>query len=411
MIKSNRIACAAGIAAALMGVAHADMVTDWNQTAMQAVAELPPPPQARVMAMVQAAVYDAVNAIDRHHAAYAVDIQAHAHAMPEAAAATAAHDVLVRLLPAQQPTLDAALLASLAPLAEGDDKTHGIDVGRQAAAGILELRKGDGSAKKVTYSVVAGARAYQLTPPMNQPPVLPQWRLVKPFVLTSALQFKLPGPPAPGSADFERDLAEVKAIGSRGSTVRSNEQTATAIFWAGSEVPPLNAVARAASAAKGLGLMANARLLAYLNLAIADSSIAGFEYKYSVNFWRPITAIRSTADGSAADRAWEPLLVTPPHPEYPSAHCLATGAAAQVLLDFLGSDKVSVSVVQPPLGVLHHWDSVAQIVKEVEDARVWGGIHYRTSDEHGTQLGRRVADFVLHNALQPLEKTSKTASQ
>jgi len=408
MKRFHGFALAVCAALLLSGLAEADVVTDWNQTALRAteVAGFGPPPQARVMAMVHAAVYDAVNAIDRRHTVYAVDVKAPAGASVESAAAAAAHGILLRVVPTQQPSLDAALGASLGPIPEGEAKAQGLAVGRDVAARYFETRKGDGTDAKVAYTIGRGPGVYQLTPPMNAPPVLPQWRQVKPFVLTSATQFTLSGPPALDSAAFMRDLNEVKSLGARNSTTRTNEQTATAIFWAGSEIPPLNTVARAAGAAKGIGIVDNARLLAYLNMAMADSLIAGFDVKYTVNYWRPVTAIREAAaagrDAVAADRGWEPLMVTPPHPEYPSAHCLATGAAAQVLVGFLGSERLQVSLVQPPLGVHRRWESVSQIVKEMEDARVWGGIHFRTSDEHGTQLGRQIGEHALRNFLRPL---------
>jgi hypothetical protein len=384
------------------GAASADVVTDWNQTAVRAteVAGFPPPPQTRAMAMVHAAVYDAVNAIDRRHAVYAVDVKAPAGASPEAAAAASAHGILVGLFPAQRPTLDAALATSLGAIAEGDAKTQGLAVGREVAAKLLEARKGDGAAGKAAYTFGAGAGVYQLAPPLSVPPVLPHWRQVKPFVLTSASQLTLPGPPPLDSPAFARDLDEVKRLGGRHSTTRTNEQTGTAIFWAGSEIPPLNAIARGAAAARKTGLADNARLFALLNMAMADSLIAGFEVKYQVNYWRPITAIRTT------DPGWEPLLVTPPHPEYPSAHTLATGAAAEVLAEFIGSDRVQAALVQPPLGVHRRWESLAQVVKEMEDARVWAGIHFRTSNEHGTQLGRQIGAHALKSALRPVSPSA-----
>jgi hypothetical protein len=394
-------------AAILTGAAGADVVTDWNQTALRAteVAGFGPPPQTRAMAMVHAAVYDAVNAIDRRHAVYAVDVKAPAGASAEAAAAAAAHGVLVGLFPAQGPTLDAALTASLGAVADGEARTQGLAVGREVAIRYLAVRKDDGAGGKVAYAFATGPGRYQLTPPLSMPPVLPHWRQVKPFVLTSASQFALPGPPPLDSPEFARDFNEVKDLGGRRSTTRTNEQTATAIFWAGSEIPPVNAIARAMASAKKTSVSDNARLLAYLNMAMADSLIAGFDVKYRVDYWRPVTAIRNAAAlgnrALTADPGWEPLLVTPPHPEYPSAHALATGAAAEVLTGFLGSDSVATALIQPPLGVHRRWESLPQIVKEMEDARVWAGIHFRTATEHGTQLGRRIGAHALQSILRP----------
>jgi hypothetical protein len=168
----------------------------------------------------------------------------------------------------------------------------------------------------------------------------------------------------------------------------------------------LNAVGRAAAAARHTSLPDNARLFAYLNMAMADAFIAEFEAKYRFNFWRPITAIRNAAiaDNPAisADPGWEPLLVTPPYPEYPSTHCFAFGAAVKVFQEFFGSDAVGATYVYPPSGVLRRWESFSQIAQEMEEARVWAGIHFRTADEHGTRLGQKVAEYAMTHYLQPL---------
>jgi len=387
--------------------ARADFVTDWNQTAIRAteIAGVPVPVQTRVMAMVHAAIFDAVNAVERKYAVYAVSIGASSGVSAEAASAAAAHGVLEQLYPLQKAISDAALAASLARIPEGAARAEGLKLGQEIATKIVALRKDDGSAANQPYSFGTGPGVYQATPPMNANPILPHWRNMKPFMITGAKQFAFGGPPAPTSAEFARDFNEVKRLGSRASSERTPEQTAIAIHWAGSEVPPLNAVARAASAAKGLSLIDNARLFALLNMAMADSLIAGFEAKYSSNYWRPVTAIRNAGlarnAAVAADSAWDPLLVTPPHPEYPSAHCLGAGAAVAVLQHVFGGDRLATSYVYPPLGVLLRWESFSQIEKEIENARVWGGIHYRTAVEHGTQIGRLIGEYAIKTQMRP----------
>ena len=388
--------------------AHADVVTDWNQTALRAteIAAMPPPVQARAMAIVHAAVYDAVNAIDRRHAVYEVTVTALAGASMESAVATAAHDALTDLLPLQQATLDVALKTSLAQVPDGQAKSDGIRIGSEVAEKILALRKTDGANGKADYSFGSGAGVYQATPPMNASPVLPHWRSVKPFMLQSATQFPFAGPAAPASAAFAKDLNEIKAIGSKTSSGRTSEQTAIAILWSGSEITPLNAVARAVSTEHKIGVADNARLFAYLNMAMADALIAVFESKYTFNSWRPVTAIRGAemANNKAikADASWEPLLVTPPHQEYGCAHCVAVSAATAVIRKFSGGDKIAASYVYPSLGVLRNWTSLTQIEKEVGDSRVWGGIHFRTAVEHGTQVGRQIGEHALNAYLQPV---------
>jgi hypothetical protein len=359
----------------------------------------------RMMALVHAAVFDAVNSIDGKYASYAIEVAAAQGASAEAAAATAAHGILERLFPPQKAMIDAALAGSLKEIPDGGAKTEGLRVGREVAEKLLALRKDDGSAAQAAYEFAKGPGIYQATPPMNMKPILPHWGNVKPFVLTSAQQFPVAGPPAVDGTAFAKDLDEVKRLGSKTSTERTSEQTAIAIHWVGSEVPPLNAVARTVSSAKKLSLVDNARFLALLNMAMADALIAGFEIKYRYNFWRPVTAIRNAAlannSAISADPAWEPLIVTPPHPDYPSGHCLGAGAAVAVLQAINQSDMLSVAYVYPPLGVLRRWESLSQIAREIEDARVWGGIHFRTADAHATQLGRQVAGFALKTRMQP----------
>lgn len=380
------------------GLAHADVVRDWNQTALRAteVADMPPPAQLRVMALVHAAIYDAVNGIEGKYTRYAITATAIPGASVEAAAAGAAYEALDRLFPQQKVMTATALAVSLKEIADGPARANGLRVGREVAEKLLALRLNDGASDQASYEFSKGAGVYQATPPMEMKPVLPHWRGVKPFLLTGNRQFALAGPPAVGSPEFVRDLDEVKRLGAKASTERTSQQTAIAIHWAGSEVTPLNAVARVAATGAKLSLVDEARLFALLNMAMADALIAGFEAKYSFNHWRPVTAIRASSDPT-----WEPLLVTPPHQDYPSGHALAAGAAVAVLQAVIGSDQVKASYVYPPLGVLRRWESFSQIVKEVEDARVWGGIHFRTADEHGTRLGQQIGEYALKTYMLP----------
>jgi hypothetical protein len=352
--------------------ARADAVTDWNQIAVRTteIAGAPVPVQTRAVSLVHAAIFDAVNAIDLKYTPYAVDVRAEPQASADAAAVAAAHDILVRLYPPQKAITDAALAKSPEKIPEGPAKAAGLQLGQEVAEKLLAVRKDDGDTAQASYRFGSGAGVYQATPPMNANPMLPQWRNVKPFLLSSAKQFTFDGPPAPNSDAFAKDFNEIKRLGSRRSSERTNEQTAIAIHWAGSEVPPLNAVARAVAAAKGLSLVDNARLFALLNMTMADALIAGFEAKYAFNYWRPITAIRNAGlannSSTSADPTWEPLLVTPPHQEYPSAHCLGAGAAVAVLQRIFEGDKLSTSFVYPPLGIARQWDSFSQLEKEVE---------------------------------------------
>ena len=340
---------------------------------------------------------DAVNAIERKYAGYAVEVAAAPGASAEAAAAAAAHGILERLFPQQKATIDAALARSLKEIADGPGKDEGPP--RRARGGREAVRPAQGRRRRRPSSLrirqgrrcLSGDAAYEHE---AHPATLGECQAVR----ACACQEIPDGRSAPAG---QRGLCEGSRRGQADGLQdrhRAHQREAIAIHWAGSEVPPFNAVARAVSAARKLNLVDNARFFALLTMAMADSLIAGFDNKYRFNFWRPLTAIRN-----AGDPNWGPLIVTPPHPDYPSGHCLGAGAAVAVLQAINGSDTFSAGYIYPPLGVQRQWQSFSQIAKEVEDARVWGGIHFRSADEHGTQLGRQVAQFALKTRL--LSKT------
>jgi hypothetical protein len=382
------------------GQAQADSVTDWNVIAINATA-VPPNSilQSRVLATVHGAIYDAVRALDQKSAAYAVDLKAPAGTSLDAAVAAAAHGVLVRLAPVEKPALDAALNAALSKIADGGGKTDGINIGSQAAEKHVALRSSDRADRKVGFTAQAGLGFYQPTPPHSAAPILTQWGGVMPFIVRSRGGLEFKGPPPHGSAEFARDLDEVRSVGARNSTTRTADQTAAAIFWTVQTAVPWHAAARAASAARNLSIAENAKLFCLLSMATADSQIVGFEEKYKRSHWRPITAIRAATDG---DPTWEPLLVTPPHPDYPSAHALFSGAAEAVLRAFFGSDEVNVSVTFPgPFGVTRSYGSFSEITREVDNARVWGGIHFRSADTDGSDVGRKIGQIAVRDFPKP----------
>lgn len=393
--------------------AHADAITDWNVIALNATA-VPPNSilQSRALAIVHSAIYDAVHAVDRKGGAYAINAEAPAGTSVEAAVIAAAHGSLVRLAPGERSMLDAALNASLSRIADGQGKTDGTALGLQIAEKILALRSTDGAAMKVAFAAKPGIGLYQLTPPQSQPAILAQWGSITPFVLQSTTDFGFKGPPAITTAQFARDFDEVKSVGGRNSTTRTADQTAAAIFWTVQTSVPWHAAARAASAAKGLSLSENARLFALLSMAGADSQIIAFEEKYKRPHWRPITAIRAATDLNIAalkgDIGWEPLVVTPPHPEYPSAHAMFSGAAEAVLRGFFGNDAVDVSVTAPgPFGVTRTYRKFSELTEEVDNARVWGGIHFRRADVDGSEIGRKIGGIVLREFANSPRKTTQ----
>src|SRR6266700_3108142 len=324
-----------GVAMGAAVPASADMVTDWNAITVKTVSPLRPPLGNYLAAIVHAAIYDAVNAIDRGHQVYNVEITAPAGASTEAAAAAAAHGALVKLVPDQQLALDAALASSLKALPDGQAKTDGIAVGTEAAAKTVAARAADGRDAKVPYVPASAPGSWQPTPPYMSPASGVQFGAVKPFFLKSADQFALPGPLAITSTECAKEINEVRELGSADSTKRTAAQTAVAIFWTDSPTHIYGEVAQAASKEHKLSVADNARLFAMMQMAIADGSIASWSAKYKYNVMRPITAIRDAAaqgnTGIAVDQSWEPLIVTPPHPDYPSAHAVSTGAAVMVL--------------------------------------------------------------------------------
>lgn len=403
LLRATAAAATSALALVCAAPARADVVTDWNLVALNATAS---PPnsilQSRSLAIVHGAIHDAVRAVERDGPAYAVEIDAPGGTPIDAVVAAAAHAALERLAPHAKAVLDAALADTLAKVPDGPGKQHGVMLGARIGERSVALRAADGAAAKVAFTPKSGEAQWAPTPPQALPAILPQWGAVAPFVLREAIEWK--GPPAPGSAAFARDYQEVKTVGARASSTRSADQTAAAVFWTVQTAVPWHAVARAVSAAKGLSVADNARLFAMLAMATADSQIVAFAEKYRHPHWRPVTAIRAgvaARDGLPAlerDVAWEPLLGTPPHPEYPSAHAIFSGAAEVVLRHWLGGDDVEVSATHPPLfGVTRSWRKLSQITAEVEDARVWGGIHFRSADRDGTEAGRKIGAIVVRD--------------
>lgn len=385
---------------------HADAVTDWNATGVEAAVAtfMATGQQARVLAMAHGAMFDVANAIVKQYKFYLGELSAPAGASVDAAIATAAHGVLVAQLPLQKARLDAALAASLAKIPESQARSDGIDLGRRAAERMLAARQSDGSSATVSYVPGSGASDWRPTPPAFAAAALPHWGSVKPFLLTSADQFKPAGMPAVSSAAYAKDIAEIRRVGGRTSSERTPEQTEGAIYWTVSTGTPYNAVARSSALARNRSVLENARLFAMLNMAAADSQFVAWRIKYTQNVLRPVQAIREAEKlgnaGISADPTWEALLDTPPHPDYLSGHATYAGTASAVLRSLLGE----VLNGQHTNIVKRRWDTATAMEKDVENARVWGGIHTRTADEHSSAIGRQIAQYCLRTAMQPLTR-------
>jgi PAP2 superfamily len=397
----------------------AAVVIQWNanaQTAIVATAAQGPTVAYLHFAMVQGAVYDAVNGIVGGYQPYlGAPSSADPGDSPSAAAAQAAHDVLLGLFPAQQATLDGQLAVSLAQIADGTAKTGGIEVGAAAASAMLANRANDGRFSQFTVIQGTEPGEWRSTAFVNGVPVVeptPWVANVRPFVIPSAAALRSDGPNPLKSDAYARDLNEVKRLGAANSTIRTPDQTEAAIFWQANGAALMNAVMRQLAGTQHLDIADAARMFAEGNMAGADGAIACWTDKYYWHSWRPITAIRlADTDGNpdtVADPNWTPLfslappLTTPAFPEHPSGHTSISGAVVETLKDFFGTDKLAFDLFSPLSGTTRSFDRLSVAMREIIDARVWAGIHFRTADTQGHVMGRKVAHILARDHFQPV---------
>jgi hypothetical protein len=396
----------------------AAFVLDWNSllVEVQALRGQGNQQAARVLAMMNASVYDSVNAIDPTHATYHVDASAFpgvSTASPDAAAAQAAHDVAYALYTQQadRDRFDTLLADQLAEVPDGQAETAGIALGQFVAAQVLTWRSNDGSTASIPYTIGTEPGNWQPTPPtFAQTPATPQWPYVAPFALDSGSQFRPGPPPALTSADYAAAYREVRNLGSIDSATRTPEQTEMVFFWAGLGVSNAgvgiwNQITRTVAVERDLTLAENARLFAQVSVSGADAFIAGFDAKYTHDFWRPVTAIRAAdADGNPdtiQDSTWTPLIATPNHQSYVSLHSTQSMAAARALASFFGTDHVPFTATWA--GVERSFDKFTDAAKEAGHSRIYGGIHWSFDSAAGLQLGRKVGAFVADHYFRPLE--------
>jgi len=399
----------------------ADAVTDWNAIASNSIvgtAGQPPQVSSLSFGMVQGAVYDAVNAIDSGHQPYLVQPNANPTDSKEAAAAAAAFRVLVGfahlpgLFPAQLPTLQPQYDMYIANLPDDPpgSRAAGAAIGETTARAMLVARMNDGRFGPPPNLLPPAPGVWRPTPPNFANDPAPWIGNVRTFIVPSAERLRSDGPNGLTSADYAEDFNEVKELGSLTSITRTADQTDAAIFWQDHAHALFNRIFRALVASEGLDIVDSARLFAMENLAAADASIGCWNDKYYWQFWRPITAIREAdTDGNPAteaDPAWLPLfdpstsicnpppLVTPPFPDHPSGHASNTSAFVHTLRNFFGTDRIAVSVFSNKSCTWRTFDRFSDILKEVIDARVWAGIHFRTADTHGSVLGKKVAHYL-----------------
>jgi len=396
-------------------------VVQWNRTLLLIVRTPGAQPSTvhptRSFAIMHAAIYDAVNAIDRTHRPYLVRLSGVPRvASQEAAAAAAAHEVLVALYPAFKATLDAQLQQFLGQIPDGNDKVEGIRIGQTVADRILGVRSNDGSnAKPIPYVFGTAPGDYQSTPPNFPPqPQFTHWSRVTPFALERASQFR-PGPPPALTSDAYSDaFNQIKSLGIANSTTATADEALTGRFWNGAIQNYWNEIAQTVSVAHSLTTAQNARLFALLNLSFADDVIAFYDAKYTYNFWRPVTAIRAgDSDNNpetVADPNWLPEVgKTAPDPSYPGAHAVISAAGAEVLISFFERDRFDLNVTSEVLpGVERSFTSFSAAAEEATLSRIFGGQHFRFDLTTGQRLGRDVADFVLDNFLTPVHRKDES---
>lgn len=395
-------------------------VVEWNRTLLFIVrtkgAQPPTVHATRSFAIMHAAIYDAVNAIDRSHEPYLVELnRIPATASQDAAASVAAHDVLSALYPDFQATLDSQLSQELSALPADAHTTQGEGVGHAVAAAILDLRNNDGSAAQpIPFVFVNAPGQYQSTPPNFPPqPQFTHWSRVTPFVLRRADQFR-PGPPPALTSDAYGDsFRQAKARGIANSTAATPDEKLVGRFWNGAIQNYWNEIGQTATLHQGLTTAHSARLFALLNLSLADSVIAFYDAKYTYDFWRPVSAIRAadlrTNPETQADPNWLPEAGnTTNDPSYPGAHAAISAAARTVLVAFFDKDEFRLDVTSEVLpGIERHFESFAGAEREASLSRIFAGVHFSIDEQAGETLGRRVAEFVIEQSLRPEEHADR----
>jgi hypothetical protein len=390
--------------------AAADVVLDWNGIMLRVntPATQGPFEQARIAAITQLAVFEAVNAVTREYDPYLGTTSAPAGASAEAAAIAAAHRVLRTYFAGRADVLDAARASSLASIPDGAGKEAGIDVGEAAAAALIALRATDGSAPpQLAFPASADPGVWQLTTGCPGGVFL-HWRNVTPFGVPDVADFRSDAPPSLTSAVYAKDYAEVAAVGDVFSPARPQDRTDVARFFAVTSAATVwNLTARQIAESQGRSLSENPRAFALLNMAISDGNVASFETKYHYNYWRPETAIREgDADGNSKTMqvpGFVPLISTPCFPSYPSAHATSGNAARVVLEQLFGAAGHSVTLTNPLVpDVILVYTILRKITDDIDDARVYGGIHFRFDQKAGAQQGHDIALYVLKNNLRPV---------
>lgn len=383
--------------------AKQDMVLKWNDIALGAIRSdrSPPPLAARNLAIMHLAMYDVVMAIEKTHQPHLVEATVPAGASAPAATAAAAHRVLTALYPKQREYFDAMLKIQWTDLPANQARDHGAELGRGVADKWLEARRDDNADLQSRFDYQRAPGFWQPTAPQFKEALLPHWGYVKPFAIKKGTQYQPPMPPSLKSEEFAFAYHEVKRLGAKDSKTRTKEQTEIAHFWAddlGTVTPPghWNKIAQTIALERGNSLAENARLFAHLNMSLSDAGVLCWVIKFTMEFWRPITAIR------IEDPNWTPLLTTPPFPAYTSGHSTFSAAGASVLIHSFGGDKIRFSTTSDDLpGVTRKFESIWSAAEEAGMSRIYGGIHWQFDNTEGLKVGRTLGEYVYKNTLPP----------
>jgi hypothetical protein len=388
--------------------ASANVITDWDEKALVAVTPMAalggtnPYLAQRMMAMVHAAMFDAVNSIERRYQPYLAQLPAEPTTSKETAAATAAAAVLATINAKTAGEVKVALASYLALIADGAGKSEGVKIGEAVAAKVLEARVNDGCDAPDAYRPRTAPGVYVPTTIT----ISSTWPNMKPFAMANPSQFR-PGPPITlESKEWAVDYNEIKDYGGQTSAKRTSQQTETARFWLVGPPAAYHPFVRQLVTAKQMDVVDSARFMALMAIGINDAIISVLDAKYHYNFWRPITAIRNgDIDGnSITDReaTWQPIANTPMHPEYPCSHCIQSGTVAGVVKAVFGTmDIPEIAMTSPTApGVTHRWTNMKTYTEEIANARIWAGLHYRFSTRVGTEMGYKIGEYVAKNVMQ-----------
>jgi len=387
------------------------VISEWNAIAVTTLVgdtTKQPPETLLYLGFVQAAVYDAVVGINGRYKPYLFHQNAPEGSSAQAAAVAAAHKVLLTYSPSAQAALDADYAASLAQIPDGVAKTNGVAFGEAAADKLIKSRENDGRNAPVFFTQPPAPGVWRPTPPANAAMLDPWLGGVRPLLVHSATQFAPPPPPSLTSRTYTRDFNEVKALGSKSSTVRTVDQTSTAMFFSGNAMVQYNASLRDQMASRHLDLTDAARMFAAVDMASADALITVWHAKLLYGLWRPITAINlADTDGNPAtiaDPNWVPLATTPAYPEYSSGYNVLTAAFTGGLDGLFGTNRQNITLISTAVPDIRHYDSGRALRADVVNARIWLGFHFRTADIASRDLGLRLTDWALDRFFQPTHK-------